>query len=142
MTRFVKQNAKSIFLAESHSGFLLFLLEPVPKIRALNVSNYKKAKYRPAGRNEPRMTEAVRLPLWLVRCYGDSVKAATVGSTSGRGRVKDHFLVLPNQHLSRRVSVCFAFVYTVCTMTVAHVKDPTPTSRQEKAEWPVEWKHR
>ena len=87
---------------------------------------------------------------WLVRCAGDPVEASTVGSTPGRGRVKDHFSVVQNQHLSSLVSAClaflrirrtkiayqrlcslvtayYAFLRTRRTKIAAHVKNPMST---------------
>ena len=63
--------------------------------------------------------------LQLRRWFGDDdpVKAAALGLTSGRDRVKDGVSVLSSQHLCRLASACKAFMCTACTKIIAHVKD-------------------
>ena len=62
---------------------------------------------------------------WLARCAGDPINEATVGSTSGRDRVKDRFSVRPSRHLCRFGSVCLAFVCIAQSKKVANVNDLT-----------------
>ena len=67
---------------------------------------------------------------WLKRW---TVNPVAKSSTPGRIRMKDHFSVLPSQHLRRLVSAfSLAFGCKARTKIVANVKDTMPTFRKRR----------